>query len=293
MSYSAAGRTAILAAAALVAGAGARGNGDASSRPSSHHHTRTAPGARVDTVFFEGFESGSFASWDDRGLPQNQAIVTDPANAHSGSRMLEVTFPRGSDGGWLTRFFLPGYDSIYVSYWVRFQSGWRSGTKLLALLGSRSDNRWSGTGTAGKCPTGTDFFVLAVVQERSGNPGPTHFYSYYPGMPRLADGVTCYGDSGAETGARYNGPLEILPPDWHHVEVWARINTAGQRDVSQEFCVDSVLGGEWTGISVRSSNVLRLNAVTISNSIAGGSPQTQKMWVDDLLVTRQRPAGAC
>lgn len=246
----------------------------------------------VDTVFAEGFESGSFASWDDRGLTANQAIVT--TQSHAGTRALEVTFPRGSDGGWLTKFFMPGYDSLYASYWVRFPAGWRSGTKLLAFYGSRTDNMWSATGKAGVCPNGTDFFSLDVVQERSGNPGPTHFYAYYPAMPHTPAGsATCYGANGSTAGAAYTLPLEILPGSWHHVEFWAVLNTPGQSNATQRFCVDGVVRGTWSGISVRASTILRLNAVTLSNSIALGSPVTQTMWADDLLVTRQRPPGAC
>lgn len=247
---------------------------------------------QIDTVLFEGFEANNFNLWDDRGGTGNQAIVT--TTPHSGARALQVTFPIGSDGGWLTKFFLPGYDSLYVSEWVRFQAGWLSGTKLIALYGSRTDDQWSATGKAGVCPSGTDFFSLDVVQERTGNPGPTHFYAYFPGMGQSPPGSgTCYGLDGSALGAIYAGPLEILPSGWHHVEFWVVLNTPGQSNLVQRFCVDGVLKGSWSGISVRSSNILRLNAMTISNSIATGSLQTQLMWVDDVLVTRQRPPGAC
>jgi hypothetical protein len=251
-----------------------------------------AGGVRVDTLLFQGFESNSFAIWDDRGSPGNQAIVQ--TQFHSGAGSLQVTFPLGFDGGWLTKFFMPGYDSIYVSEWVRFQAGWQSGTKLITVYGSKTNDQWSATGKAGVCPGGTDFFSLDVVQERNANPGPTHFYSYYPGMAQSPPGSgQCYGLDGAAVGAQYTTPLEILPTAWHHVEYWIVLNIVGQSNLFQRFCIDGVVRGTWSGISVRSSNILALNAVTISNSIAGGSPQTQQMWVDDFLVTRQRPAGAC
>lgn len=247
------------------------------------------PPTTVDTVFAEGFESGNFNAWDDRGRVANQVIVM--AGQHSGTRALEVTFPTGSDGGWLTKFFMPGHDSIYVSYWVRFETGWQSGTKLLALYGSRTDDQWSAAGKAGVCPNGTDFFSLDVVQERTANPGPTHFYGYYVGMGQSPPGSgTCYG---LDAGATYTAPTEILAPNWHHVEYWIVLNTPGQSNTLQRYCVDGVVRGTWSGISVRTSTILMLNAVTISASIALGSPQTQRMWVDDVLVTRQRPAGAC
>jgi len=249
--------------------------------------------AGVDTVFAEGFESGSFAAWDDRGGASNQAIVTGADLAHSGNRVLEVTFPLGSDGGWLTKFFLPGYDSLYVGYWVRPQIPWLSGTKLVSFYGSRTDDRWSATGKAGQCPNGTDFFAAVVAMLRTANPGPTRFYTYYPAMARERDGVTCYGSLGLRPGeaASYYEPTEITPGAWHHIEFWVVLNTPGQSNAVQRMWIDGVLRGTWSGISLRTSSILMLNAVTITNSIAGGSLQTQRMWVDDILVARTRPGG--
>ena len=250
-------------------------------------------GTQVDTVFYEGFESGSFATWDDRGIPGNQSITG--TTVHTGAKSLEVLFPSGSDGGWLTKFFMPGYDSIYASYWVYFQSGWQNATKLLSFYGSRTDNQWSATGKAGVCPNGTDYFGMVVSEYPNGAAAaPTRFYTYYNGMAQSPPGSgVCYGLDGQGIGATYTPPLEIPSAGWHHLEFYVVLNTPGQSNLTQKFCIDGVVRGTWSGISVRTSNILKLNAVTITNSIALGSPQTQKMWVDDLLVTRQRPPGAC
>src|SRR5574342_1055486 len=78
------------------------------------------PDATADTVFADGFEGGTLSAWQDGVDPTRHRVLADPALAHSASGVLEVTYPAGSDGGWLTRFFRPGYDSLYVSYWVRF-----------------------------------------------------------------------------------------------------------------------------------------------------------------------------
>src|SRR6267143_3309707 len=142
---------------------------------------RGGEAARVDTVLAEDFESGNLGAWQDGVDPARHRIVTDPSGAQSGTHYLDVTYPAGRDGGWLTRFFLPGYDSLYVSMWVRFPTPWQGSTKLLALYGSRSDNQWSGFGQAGKCPSGTDFFATMLVTEQT---GPTRFYTYYPAMAR-------------------------------------------------------------------------------------------------------------
>ena len=246
--------------------------------------------AKVDTVFAEDFESGALAAWPDGVDPTRQRVVTDPSVAQSGSHYLEVTYPAGSDGGWLTRFFMPGYDSLYVSYYVRFPANWRGGTKLIGFYGSRTDNQWSALGKAGLCPNGTDFFAAMVITEQGGDPGPTRFYTYYPAMAREPNGVTCWGryGDGSET---YVPPLTLSPGVWHHVEFWVRLNTPGRNNARQIFWLDGVQRGSWSGFSFRSSIILRLNSVqlTFNRGISGG-PRTQRLYVDHLVVTSARPA---
>ncbi|PYP37560.1 MAG: hypothetical protein DMD48_11050 [Gemmatimonadetes bacterium] len=210
-------------------------------------------------------------------------MVSDPSVAQSGSRYLQVTYATGGEGGWLTHFFMPGYDSIYVSYYVRFPATWQGGTKLIALYGSRTDNQWSALGKAGLCPNGTDFFGTWLITEVSGNPGPTRFYSYYPAMAREPDGVTCWGRYGDGTET-YVPPLTLSLGAWHHVEFWVKLNTPGQANASQTFWLDGVQRGNWAGFSFRASTILRLNAVQFSFS---GNPTgaTRTLYVDHLVVT--------
>ena len=239
----------------------------------------------VDTVFVEDFESGSLAAWTDGVDSTRQRVVTDSAFAQSGRRYLTVSYPAGSDGGWLTHFLTPGYDSLYVSYWVRFPPTWVGGTKLLALYGSRTDDRWSAFGKAGICPAGTDFFMAMVIAELSGSPGPTRFYTYYPAMAREPDGVTCWGRYGDGTET-YEPPLTISLGGWHHIEFALKLNTPGRSDASQTFWIDGLRRGSWSGISLRTSDVLRVNAVqlTFNRGISGG-PIAEQLFVDNLVVT--------
>ncbi len=249
--------------------------------------TRIAGGsaARGDTIFAEDFESGSLSAWQDGVDTSRQHIVADSAFARSGRHYLAVTYVGGGDGGWLTRFFMPGYDSLYVSYYVRFPAGWQGGTKLVALYGSRTDNQWSGLGKAGTCPNGTDFFAAMLITEASGNPGPTRFYTYYPAMAREADGVTCWGRYGDGTET-YTAPLTLTPDAWHHVEFWVRLNTPGQDNAAERFWIDGVERGRWAGFRIRESAILRLNAIqlTFNRGVSGG-PIAQQMYVDDVVVT--------
>ena len=243
----------------------------------------------IDTVFLEGFESGDLSRWEDGVDGSKQRVVTDAAFAQEGSHYLEVTYVSGGDGGWLTRWFMPGHDSLFVSYYVRLEPAWVGLTKLVAFYGSRTDDQWSAMGQAGVCPNGTDFFAAMLTTE-GGNPGATRFYTYYPAMAREPDGVTCWGryGDGSET---YTPPLEMTRGTWHRVELWVKLNTPGQNNATQTFWIDGVQRGNWEGFSFRSSNLLRLNSVqlTFNRGISGGST-VQRLFVDHLVVTTGRPS---
>jgi hypothetical protein len=250
------------------------------------------PEGQDGSIFREDFESGTLAEWQDGVDPSRHRIVTDAASAQSGSRYLVATYPAGRDGGgWLTRFLLPGHDSLYVSFYVRFPANWQGGTKLLGLYGSRTDDQWSAFGKAAVCPDGTDFFTAMLLTEPGGNPGPVRFYTYYPSMAREPDGVTCWGRYGTQStpAASYASSLILSRGAWHHVEFSVRLNTPGQADGHQAFWIDDAAWGNWPGLSFRDSEMLRLNSVQLSFSQGAGVPQAQELHVDNLLVRTVRP----
>lgn len=243
------------------------------------------PGA--GRLFADDFESGTLDAWQDGINPSFHRVVRG-SGAQSGSHYLAVSFPPGRDGGWLTRFFLPGDDSMYVSYYVRFPASWSGGTKLVAFYGSRTDDQWSGFGKAGLCPNGTDFFAAMLLAEETGNPGPVRFYTYYPAMRREPNGVTCWGRYG-DGSESYMPPLTLSPDTWHRIEFFVRLNTPGQADGRQAFWIDGTQRGSWSGLSFRDTPMLRLNAVQLTFSVTGGVPQPQELHVDNLVVQNARP----
>jgi hypothetical protein len=249
-----------------------------------------APSAVGAEVFRDDFESDSLAQWQDGLDPDRHRIVTDPGRARGGSRYLSVTYPAGRDGGWLTRFFMPGYDALRVSLYVRFPRDWVGGTKIVGLYGSRTDDQWSAFGKAGKCPNGNDFFDAMLITQETGNPGPMKFYTYYPAMFRDNDGVTCWGRYGDRDMREVNySPVSMsLSQDtWHRIDFEVRLNQPGQSDGYQRFWINGVLGAEWKGISFRESPILRLNAAQLSFSYgATGVAKTLHLDVDDVVVSQ-------
>ena len=277
-------------AAAAIAALVAFACGGNAAAPSVSPSAMPGGGAGGQRIFADDFESGSLDAWQDGVDPARHRVVTDPAGAQSGSRYLAVTFPRGRDGGWLTRFFMPGGDTAYVSYYVRFPSGWQGSPKLIGVYGSRADDQWSAFGKAGLCPNGNDFFAALAVTDNSGsgNPGPLRFYSYYPTMRREPDGVTCWGryGDGSET---YTPPLTLSQNAWHRIELAVQLNTPGQPDGRQTLWIDDIQRGSWSGIAFRQTSALRLNAVQVTFSFTGGAPQTQELHVDNVAVFAARP----
>ena len=231
-----------------------------------------------DTVFAEDFEAGDLAAWADGVDPARHRIVLDSNGSQSGHHYLEITYPSGGDGGWLTHFLPSSYDSLYVSLWVRFPHGWQGDTKLLALYGSRTDNAWSAFGQAGKCPSGTDFFAAMLVLNQS-----VRFYTYYPAMAREPDHVTCWGRFG--DGSELSETAPLMDDRWHHIEFAVKLNSPGQADASQTFWVDGTRRGAWSGLAFRASEILRLNAVqlTFSRTITPGQAR-QHLDVDHVVV---------
>jgi hypothetical protein len=269
----------ILAAAAVFAACGNQEPPRISAGPSP----LDMPGERI---FAEDFESGTLAAWQDGIDPARHRVVTEQASGQSGNHYLAVTYPAGRDGGWLTRFLMPGYESLRVSYDVRFPAAWAGSTKLMALYGSRVDDQWSAFGKAGLCPSGRDFFAAMMVVEAGVDPGPLRFYTYYPAMRREPDGVTCWGRFG--NGSETYMPLSLSRGVWHRIEFSVTLNTPGQPDARQQFSVDGVQRGSWSGFSFRDSDSLRLNAVQLTFS-ADLESRPRELHVDNLSVRVVRP----
>src|SRR5687768_14261080 len=238
-------------------------------------------------LFQAGFESGTLANWDDGVNTSLHRILTDATLAHSGSRLLEVTYPSTGNGSWLTKFILPGYESVHISYWVRFPATWRGGTHLLGVYGSSLTNQWSAHGKAGVCPTGTNFFSSFAFLG-AGDPGPLRFSTYHPAMPR--SGTQCWGDQGAS--GVYQGSGLLSREAWHKVELFVQANTPGQANGVQRMWVDGALRAEWTGLRFRDTPNLVISSIQLVLHSETAIAQTQRMYIDDVVVSQTRPPNA-
>ncbi len=242
------------------------------------------PAASGDTIFYDGFESGNLNAWQDGYNPSVHQVLTNASLAVSGSRLLEMTIPAGSQGNYLARFFMPGYDSIHVRMYLRYAPNWTGNTYLALVRGSRADNQWSSFGAGGQCPNGTEWFATNVTTAGTGSPGTTTFYTYWFGMPKEPDNVTCWGRYGNGNEVYYNQP-SMSRDQWHRVEFWVKLNTPGQLNSVQKIWVDGQLRGEWAGINFRTTTNLKLNSLTISAYADGVTGAARQLYYDEILIT--------
>lgn len=242
------------------------------------------PAALGDTIFSDGFESGSL-TWDDNFSPQAKAIVAGAAR--TGARGLRVTFTPTANGGVLSKFVARG-DRVYVRAAVRFPSTWTGATGLLTVRAAPATNPWAGFGKAGVCPDGRDW---AVTGTKTTVPNlDQYFHTYAVGMRAIAPGQ-CQGSTGQPTDvglATYTPPLAISKGGWHVIELEAQLNTVGVADGWQKMWLDGTLQAQWTGLTFRTSSTVQWNAVSLEMP-ASGVTQTQALDFDDILVGRTRP----
>ncbi|WP_080887113.1 hypothetical protein [Nitrospira japonica] len=238
-------------------------------------------------IFCDGFESGTLGLWQDGVDSSRQKVTAVDSDVVSGRRSLEVVYPAGDDGGWMTRWFMPGHDHVFARIYVRFQPGWRCGgncTKLIAFYANRVDDRWSGFGKAGIRPTGQDYFYAGLATSnwhRQPDPGEIIFYSYHPEMRQAKDG-RFWGNFSYQ-----DDPRDALRPGrWYCVEFEVQANSPGQHDGYQNMWIDGMLRGRVSGMRWRDSPDVRINAFQLTFS--GAVPVTERMWMDDVVVSTER-----
>jgi hypothetical protein len=239
----------------------------------------------TDTIIFQDdFENGTLSGWAQ--LPDNAryTISTDPRRVHSGRHSLQALYTPANTYGMITRWFLPGYDEVYVRFHVMFEDGFQNpGMHFFVLAGNRIDDQTSAAGKPGIKPNGTDFFYAGLDPEydpRDPILRPFHFYTYWPDM---TCGTSCYGNRFYQSSPK----ILLIAGQWHELVFHIRLNTPGQSNGSQTLWVDGVRKIEVQNMRWRTTTDLRLNQVRFDNWMAAGTaPKTQHVWVDDVTVWR-------
>jgi len=237
-------------------------------------------------IFEDGFESGDLTAWDNVAT-NRYAVTNDPSRVKTGSYALEGTIPAGDGWGEINKWFMPGYDEIYVRFDVMFENNFQNlrgdgnGMHFASVSGNHIDNKWSSHGQAGIVPSGYDFFTTTVDPEHPhGDPTlrPFMFYSYFPDMK------CCYGNLFKQTEPK----VETVAGEWRELIIHVDSGTPGQHDGSQQLWIDGRLQINAQGMRWRNTTDLRLNEFAIVDYMPG-SPQTQHIWFDNILISTEFP----
>ncbi len=154
-----------------------------------------------------------------QGLSEGRVDIIEGAEAHSG-HSLRILYPKGGvgpgEGGaqWLVD--LPkSFDELYVSYWVKFGTGFDfvKGGKIPGLGGGANN-------TGGNKPDGTDGWSGRMMWRTGGDAVQ---YLYHPDQP------TIYGE---DLSYDIGGQRVFTPGQWVQVEHHFVMNTPGSTTAS-------------------------------------------------------------
>ncbi len=245
-------------------------------------------------IFADGFESGDTSAWNEGDRrPEEHAVVvvTDPHNVHSGRYAARADYIKGeSQAGGISHSFLPGYDEIYVRWYVKFSKNFIVENDLhhqrIQGRRSRGERQWV---SAGSRPKGDDAFSAGVDAytrwKRHPGAGYFHFYSYFPTMKAGWQDKYWGNITNPET------PIMIQPDTWYCVEHRCKVNTVKEdgthlEDGEQELWVNGIPQVLVTGRVWRTSDILLCNACSMGFWMTEAPKQDQQMWVDDVVVAR-------
>ena len=190
----------------------------------------------------------------------NVQITHDPENVHSGKGALELLMdwprPASSNRG-LSKHFQPGYDTLFLRYYTKFDKDTES-------VSQRNAQRSGDCGQGGRaCPMRRPAFramdttnsrpdwTIVVPSEDIPSPGYLVFYSYHPEQAcRWGDQLFPSGQMNPVQrppevvfGKDFVPRPDIIPERdrWYCYEIMLKANTPGKRDGRH-----GVLGGRET-----------------------------------------------
>ena len=142
-----------------------------------------------NVIFAENFEEGSLdavkSRWESVKAIEMMSLSKDVPQASGGKYSLLVTHVGGQGtGGHLYRRLLPGYEQLYVRFYVKFATDCHPIHHFVHVGGYHPPTPWP-QGGAGIRPAGNERFTTGV--EPYGRNWRWDFYSYWMGMRSSPD----------------------------------------------------------------------------------------------------------
>jgi hypothetical protein len=218
-------------------------------------------------VFCEDFESPDVEAlgrrWGDVSNKEGAALGLSkerPA-ASRGAQSLQITATRGENtGGHLFKVLKPGYDELYIRFYVKFAADHGFLNHFVKLQGSIDPPSWP-EGEAGHKPA--DGFSTGLEPQSDSclvypfrsfpPPGIWHFYTYWPEM-RSWQNLDGTGSSYYGNDFEPQEPALVSRDRWQCVEFMVKMNSEPQaHDGEQAFWIDGKLAGRFAPGSVTGS----------------------------------------
>jgi len=273
-----------------------------------------------ETYFIESFDNNQFA---DRDWYDNTNHGTIVSGGYSGN-CLQWTWTQGEaqpvNGGSMRHLF-PETDSLYVSFYVKFQTGWRGSQQTyhphMITIPSNIDvdytplannflNTYIEYNTDLRAPY-TTYPVIAIQDQQRVNTTSGSLpldlsattenrsvtYCNQP-APAGATGI-CYPDNPYYSANSWRSNIPILTNDWRRVEVYLKMNTiddgVGQRDGVMREWIDGELVLNHLDVQYRTGQdaTKMWSQFVLSPWIGDGAPITETMWLDEIEVGTEEP----
>jgi len=239
------------------------------------------PSMPVDVIFNEPAEDQSWESrgWYDYAEGGNTLPLVADGAIPSSSNSIQYAWALNAQkptGTGTIRLALTPTDNIYVSYYVKYSSGYVGSQQAFhphefQMLTNKS-SAYSGFNNS----------ELSLLIEQSGL------------IPRLA-----FANPANVYGVYYDGTAPITTNVWHRVEAFFKLNTfsgsVGNNDGIVRYWLDGVLQVEATDVMMRDGSAntdMLINQFAIPPYIGSGSPVAQTMWIDELTIGTENPGAS-
>ncbi|MBC7326693.1 hypothetical protein H5T87_01090 [bacterium] len=174
-----------------------------------------------DVIFFEGFEVSSIKElekyWENISNPQIMSLSNDVPPGSAGSHSLLMTHIGGQGtGGHLYRRLLPGYNQLFVRFYVKFAPDCGPIHHFFHIGGYNPPTPWP-QGGAGERPTGDERFTIGV--EPYGDSWTWDYYAYWMEMRASPPKGQYWGNSFIN-----NPKLKVEKGKWICVEIMIKMN---------------------------------------------------------------------
>ena len=253
-----------------------------------------------DVLFADDFESGDMRKWDQ----QRGRVVMTEEKPNSGHWCVQMPMERGQNhGGDAIRWFMPGADTVYARFYVKFSQDYQYNHHFVWLGANQRTNKWSAFGKAGLKPNGTYYSTGMepwFAWGRNPPPGEVNLYTYYLDMEADRKMNKYWGNGFFPPGpgkGKAASEARVIPPlnQWQCWEFMIQANTAPDKaDGKQAMWVDGKLIGEFTGIRWRNDMDLKVNCLWLEHyGYDEGDPtkqywkDSQAVWFDDVVVARR------